>query len=74
VNWEEAYQKRMEPPFKPRVKASSDTSNFDRIFTSEKTEETIETLEISTPGAHYSGFTYKDQSMNSRNSKQMFPK
>lgn len=72
VNWTDAYEKKMEPPFKPRVKATSDTSNFDKIFTNEKPDDTIESLQISTPGGHYSGFTYKDSSMNSRNSKQFF--
>lgn len=34
VNWEEIYQKRVQPPFVPQVKNRADTSNFDSEFTS----------------------------------------
>lgn len=70
INWEEAYEMKLQPPFKPKVKTSVDTSNFDKLFTNEKTDDTVESLQISTPREHYSGFTYKDSSMVSRNSKQ----
>lgn len=34
VNWEDVYEKRVPPPFKPTVKNEKDTSNFDTEFTS----------------------------------------
>lgn len=34
VNWEDVYEKRVPPPFKPTVKSEKDTSNFDTEFTS----------------------------------------
>lgn len=34
VNWEDVYEKRVPPPFKPTVKSDKDTSNFDTEFTS----------------------------------------
>uniref|UniRef100_A0A8C2SXU0 Protein kinase C n=1 Tax=Coturnix japonica TaxID=93934 RepID=A0A8C2SXU0_COTJA len=36
INWEALEERRMEPPFKPRVKSPSDCSNFDKEFLSEK--------------------------------------
>ncbi|XP_072187487.1 protein kinase C theta type isoform X1 [Excalfactoria chinensis] len=36
INWEALEERRMEPPFKPRVKSPSDCSNFDKEFISEK--------------------------------------
>ncbi|KAK2608651.1 Serine/threonine kinase [Conoideocrella luteorostrata] len=34
INWDDIYQKRVEPPFKPTIKNATDTSNFDSEFTS----------------------------------------
>lgn len=34
VNWEDVYEKRVPPPFRPTVKNEKDTSNFDTEFTS----------------------------------------
>ncbi|XP_059672091.1 protein kinase C theta type isoform X2 [Gavia stellata] len=36
INWEALEERRMEPPFKPRVKSPSDCSNFDKEFLNEK--------------------------------------
>ncbi|XP_067316168.1 protein kinase C, delta a [Pseudorasbora parva] len=36
VNWPALERKEVEPPFKPKVKAPNDCSNFDREFLSEK--------------------------------------
>uniref|UniRef100_A0A672P2H3 protein kinase C n=1 Tax=Sinocyclocheilus grahami TaxID=75366 RepID=A0A672P2H3_SINGR len=36
VNWSVLERKEVEPPFKPKVKAPNDCSNFDREFLSEK--------------------------------------
>ncbi|KAI9731358.1 MAG: Serine/threonine kinase [Cirrosporium novae-zelandiae] len=34
VNWDDIYHKRVEPPFLPKIKDATDTSNFDQEFTS----------------------------------------
>uniref|UniRef100_A0A8C6UHX9 protein kinase C n=1 Tax=Neogobius melanostomus TaxID=47308 RepID=A0A8C6UHX9_9GOBI len=36
INWTSLERREMEPPFKPKVKAPNDCSNFDREFLSEK--------------------------------------
>uniref|UniRef100_A0A3Q1G3R8 Protein kinase C n=1 Tax=Acanthochromis polyacanthus TaxID=80966 RepID=A0A3Q1G3R8_9TELE len=36
INWQALERREVEPPFKPKVKASNDCSNFDREFLSEK--------------------------------------
>uniref|UniRef100_A0A3Q3XSF7 Protein kinase C n=1 Tax=Mola mola TaxID=94237 RepID=A0A3Q3XSF7_MOLML len=36
VNWQALERREVEPPFKPKVKAPNDCSNFDREFLSEK--------------------------------------
>uniref|UniRef100_A0A8C6YNC3 Protein kinase C n=1 Tax=Nothoprocta perdicaria TaxID=30464 RepID=A0A8C6YNC3_NOTPE len=36
INWEALEERKMEPPFKPRVKSPSDCSNFDKEFLNEK--------------------------------------
>jgi len=34
TNWDDIYQKRVQPPFLPQIKSATDTSNFDSEFTS----------------------------------------
>lgn len=34
VNWDDIYNKRIPPPFKPQITSATDTSNFDQEFTS----------------------------------------
>jgi hypothetical protein len=34
INWDDVYNKRVPPPFKPTIKNEKDTSNFDQEFTS----------------------------------------
>jgi serine/threonine protein kinase len=34
VNWDDVYQKRIRPPFMPKITSATDTSNFDSEFTS----------------------------------------
>ncbi|KAM4588983.1 protein kinase C, delta b [Odontesthes bonariensis] len=36
INWTELEQRRIDPPFKPKVKSPGDCSNFDREFLNEK--------------------------------------
>lgn len=34
INWDDVYNKRIQPPFLPQIKSATDTSNFDSEFTS----------------------------------------
>ena len=34
INWEDIYNRRVQPPFLPQIKNATDTSNFDSEFTS----------------------------------------
>ncbi|XP_008336325.2 protein kinase C delta type-like [Cynoglossus semilaevis] len=36
INWQALERREVEPPFKPKVKAPNDCSNFDHEFLSEK--------------------------------------
>lgn len=40
INWEDIYNKRVKPPYKPVVKSDTDVSNFDEDFTSEPVQLT----------------------------------
>jgi len=33
INWDDIYNKRVEPPYKPQISSATDTSNFDSEFT-----------------------------------------
>ncbi|EDV19626.1 uncharacterized protein TRIADDRAFT_51134 [Trichoplax adhaerens] len=35
INWQDLYDRKISPPFKPHIKSTTDTSNFDSDFTSE---------------------------------------
>ena len=34
INWDDIYNRRVQPPFLPQIKSATDTSNFDKEFTS----------------------------------------
>ncbi|XP_018802430.1 PREDICTED: protein kinase C, brain isozyme-like, partial [Bactrocera latifrons] len=40
IDWEKIENREVQPPFKPKIKHRKDVSNFDRQFTSEKTDLT----------------------------------
>ncbi len=35
INWDDVYNKKLRPPFKPEIKSEADTANFDPEFTTE---------------------------------------
>jgi len=35
INWSDIYERKVDPPFVPRITSETDTSNFDSEFTSE---------------------------------------
>lgn len=60
IKWEEVYSRKLEAPYRPRVKNSRDTGNFDKAFTNEKVTESFEGNDLSPSPNEFSGFTYKD--------------
>ena len=62
INWDDLYQRRVEPPFRPDIKDDTDVSYFDTDFTSENPELTP--LDIADPkahvgdGVHFHDFTF----------------
>ena len=40
IDWQKIAAREVQPPFKPRIRHRKDTSNFDKQFTSEKTDLT----------------------------------
>jgi hypothetical protein len=61
VNWELMARKKIDPPYRPKVRNSRDTANFDKMFTEEKVEESFEDEALISPSPNeFSGFTYKD--------------
>ncbi|CAG2059329.1 unnamed protein product [Timema podura] len=40
IDWEKIENREVQPPFKPKIKHRKDVSNFDKQFTSEKTDLT----------------------------------
>ena len=66
INWEDAWEKKLEPPLVPNLENETDLSYFDKMFTEEKIEgsnisEVPSTL-ISQTG-DYKGFTYVTDSV-----------
>jgi serum/glucocorticoid-regulated kinase 2 len=65
IDWEELYQRRVAPPWRPPVKAptdaASDTANFDREFTSEPVLDSVASHSglLSTSVPRFDGFTYQ---------------
>lgn len=41
TDWQGVYDKKMEPPFKPKVKGVEDTSNFDDEFLREPVVDSV---------------------------------
>jgi serine/threonine protein kinase len=59
LDWTKVEERKASPPFKPKLKQSSDIRYFDKIFTAEPAVESIES-ELMTPSPnHYTGFTYQ---------------
>jgi serine/threonine protein kinase len=63
VDWNDVALMKVSPPFVPNCKKSDDVSNFDKIFTDKKNQDTL-SGEISGNVWNLSGFTYKIPSKN----------
>lgn len=61
TDWDLLAQKKVNPPFKPKIRKNNDTSNFDALFTKEPAAESIDAGDLLTPSPnYYTGFTYQD--------------
>lgn len=61
MDWTALAEKRLSPPFKPKIRKNNDTSNFDAVFTQEPPQESLDAGDLVSPSPnHYTGFTYQD--------------
>jgi len=59
LNWEDLFAKKIDPPYKPKVKSETDTSNFSTEFTKESTKDThVEPVTLP-PEDDFINFTFK---------------
>ena len=68
VNWDDAWERKLEPPFVPILKNETDLSYFDKMFTDEKIEgSNVSEIPSSTMMSQtndYKGFTYVTNSVS----------
>ncbi|XP_058117582.1 protein kinase C, brain isozyme [Anopheles ziemanni] len=60
IDWEKIENREVQPPFKPKIKHRKDVSNFDRQFTSEKTDltPTDKLFMMNLDQTEFNGFSY----------------
>ncbi|CRL01744.1 CLUMA_CG014960, isoform A [Clunio marinus] len=60
IDWEKIENREVQPPFKPKIKHRKDVSNFDRQFTSEKTDltPTDKLFMMNLDQTEFTGFSY----------------
>jgi len=65
IDWDTLYNRQIQPEFVPKVKSSSDTSNFDAEFTSEPVVDSVvpPSAISASKGADFTGFTYQQNSV-----------
>uniref|UniRef100_A0A4W4F803 Protein kinase C n=1 Tax=Electrophorus electricus TaxID=8005 RepID=A0A4W4F803_ELEEL len=65
INWSALERREIEPPYKPKVKAPNDCSNFDQEFLSEKPRlsQCEKSLVDSMDQSAFAGFSFINQSM-----------
>lgn len=59
MDWNALSEKRINPPFKPKIRTKNDTRNFDKLFTQEPITDSIESELLSPSPNQYTGFTYQ---------------
>ena len=68
INWDEAFNKKLKPPFIPQLKDETDLTYFDCMFTDEKIssdESDISGITLNINKTEFKGFTYVASSMSS---------
>ncbi|XP_055591518.1 protein kinase C, brain isozyme [Uranotaenia lowii] len=60
IDWDKIENREVQPPFKPKIKHRKDVSNFDRQFTSEKTDltPTDKLFMMNLDQTEFNGFSY----------------
>ncbi|XP_015039666.2 protein kinase C, brain isozyme isoform X5 [Drosophila pseudoobscura] len=60
IDWEKIENREVQPPFKPKIKHRKDVSNFDKQFTSEKTDltPTDKVFMMNLDQSEFVGFSY----------------
>jgi serine/threonine protein kinase len=65
VNWDDAWNQKLTPPFIPELKGETDLSYFDKMFTNEKIEGSkVSEAPASIANSEYKGFTYVTDSVS----------
>ena len=59
IDWQALNEKKVKPPFKPRIKSPGDTRYFDDVFTKESASDSLESDILSPSPNQFSGFTYQ---------------
>ena len=59
MDWEALKEKKVKPPFKPKIKNAQDTRNFDEVFTTEPVSDSVESDMLNPSPNQFSGFTYQ---------------
>jgi len=72
INWQDLYDKKIPPPFKPEVSSETDTRYFDQEFTGDNVEltppdsdETLDSINEEGPLPHFQSFSYHGSSRTS---------
>ena len=69
INWQDLRERKIEPPYRPYVTSERDTSNIDKIFTSENPKETLETGLVTgsqKEKTQFKGFTYEADNLQKK--------
>jgi serine/threonine protein kinase len=64
INWDDAWNKKLEPPFVPNLRDETDLKYFDKMFTEEKIEGSkVSEVPSSIANSDYKGFTFVTNSV-----------
>jgi serum/glucocorticoid-regulated kinase 2 len=64
INWEDAWNRKLQPPFVPKLKGETDLSYFDKMFTDEKIDGSkVSEVPSSIDNSEYKGFTFVTNSV-----------
>ena len=64
INWEDAWNKKLTPPFIPDLKGETDLTYFDKMFTEEKIDSKSSEEPSNASNNEYKGFTYVTNSVS----------
>ena len=65
VNWEDAWNRKLQPPFVPNLEGETDLKYFDKMFTNEKIEGSkVSEVPSSIANSEYKGFTFVTNSVS----------